>query len=524
MIEGKYKESQPNDQGLLEIGASDWNAHALIILLDIIHGHHYQVPRKLDVEAVAHIGLLVDYYDCLEVVQIFFDRWRLGILDWTTDFWGPVVGHPASKRKSFGRNGTLLLFIAWAFRCSSAFSGLSSWAIVNTEGVIETDLPIPTQVPAKIDQKRVEFIDQLFSKLYSLQEDLVVGRVGCSLECSCRLLGYLMKQMRANNLPATKPDKPFTGWSIPGVVEIIRSIKTPTWRNSNPVDLCNLETHFGDSYSRTGFDPSGTQPSSKNKIGNPAFPGITSSNGPNWVGYLTGGYNESPFLTYNFGTSGAIVGTPNGDKSRYTVDREIRENFQPHYKLGKTFSSDSSLFAVWIGINDVVLSYSDRTSKTYDVSFQSYKNRIESLYKDGARNFLLLTVPPLQHTPRITKSSDASRKARSITEAVQDWNKRIRLLQAQFLKAHPSANVFVYDTYPLFQQVYQRPSQFKETSVYKDTKNYCTKYAKGTKTPETKLDGCKYAADEYLWINDLHPTSPIHRLLGKDIARFLSTK
>ncbi|KAM0201439.1 hypothetical protein ACHAQD_011218 [Fusarium lateritium] len=281
---------------------------------------------------------------------------------------------------------------------------------------------------------------------------------------------------------------------------------------------------LGDSYSRTGFDPSGTQPSSKNKIGNPAFPGITSSNGPNWVGYLTGGYNESPFLTYNFGTSGAIVGTPNGDKSRYTVDREIRENFQPHYKLGKTFSSDSSLFAVWIGINDVVLSYSDRTSKTYDVSFQSYKNRIESLYKDGARNFLLLTVPPLQHTPRITKSSDASRKARSITEAVQDWNKRIRLLQAQFLKAHPSANVFVYDTYPLFQQVYQRPSQFKETSVYKDTKNYCTKYAKGTKTPETKLDGCKYAADEYLWINDLHPTSPIHRLLGKDIARFLSTK
>ncbi|KAH7233702.1 hypothetical protein BKA59DRAFT_320428 [Fusarium tricinctum] len=244
MIEGKYKESQPNNQGLLEIGASDWNAHALIILLDIIHGHHYQVPRKLDVEIVAHIGLLVDYYDCLEVVQIFFDRWRLGILDWTTDFWGPVVGHPASKRKSFGRNGTLLLFIAWAFRCSSAFSGLSSWAIVNTEGVIETDLPIPTQVPAKIDEKRVEFIDQLFSKLYSLQEDLVVGRVGCSLECSCRLLGYLMKQMRASHLPATKPDKPFTGWSIPGVVEIIRSIKTPTWRNSSPADLCSLETHL----------------------------------------------------------------------------------------------------------------------------------------------------------------------------------------------------------------------------------------------------------------------------------------
>jgi phospholipase/lecithinase/hemolysin len=236
--------------------------------------------------------------------------------------------------------------------------------------------------------------------------------------------------------------------------------------------------HSGDSYSRTGFNPTGTQPSSKNKIGNPAFPGITSSNGPNWVGYLTGGYNESPFLTYNFGTSGAIVGTPNGDKSRYTVTQEIEEKFEPHYKLGKTFGSDSSLFVVWIGINDVVLSYSDRNSKTYDVSFKSYQSHIESLYKDGARNFLLMTVPPLQHTPRITKSSDSSRKARLITEAVQDWNGRIRGLQAHVKKLHPSANVFLYDTYSLFQQVYQHPSQFKETSVYKDTKNYCPKYAK----------------------------------------------
>ncbi|WKT53565.1 BTB/POZ domain [Fusarium oxysporum f. sp. vasinfectum] len=40
MIEGRYRESQPNSQGILEIGASDWNAEAFCILLDIIHGHH----------------------------------------------------------------------------------------------------------------------------------------------------------------------------------------------------------------------------------------------------------------------------------------------------------------------------------------------------------------------------------------------------------------------------------------------------------------------------------------------------
>ncbi|KAM0546653.1 hypothetical protein ACHAPJ_010791 [Fusarium lateritium] len=241
MIEGKYKESQPNSEGLLEIVASDWNAQAFMILLDVIHGHHRDVPRHPDLEIVAQIGLLVDYYDCLEIVQIFFDQWCLHIPGWITHSWGPFIGYSANTANRLGKNETLLLFIAWVFQNRSAFSGVTSWAIVNTKGVIETELPIPTQILVKIDEKRVEFIDQLFSRLYGLQEDLVVGRYGCSLECSCRLLGCLMQQMRAKDLPMTKPDKPFTGWNVPAVVEIIRSIKTPVWRTSKPVDSCKLE-------------------------------------------------------------------------------------------------------------------------------------------------------------------------------------------------------------------------------------------------------------------------------------------
>ncbi|KAF5579152.1 cellulose-binding gdsl lipase acylhydrolase [Fusarium pseudocircinatum] len=86
------------------------------------------------------------------------------------------------------------------------------------------------------------------------------------------------------------------------------------------------------------------------------------------------------------------------------------------------------------------------------------------------------------------------------------------------------ATVFVYDTYPLFQKVMDDPSQFKETAVYKDTETYCKAYKDGTDEADTKLDECEHAANEYLWLNRFHPTSPMHKLLAKNVAQFLSSK
>ena len=46
----------------------------------------------------------------------------------------------------------------------------------------------------------------------------------------------------------------------------------------------------------------------------------------------------------------------------------------------------------------------------------------------------------------------------------------------------------------------------------------------GSGTPEidTKLDECDYAANQYLWINSLHPTSAMHDLLAEEVAGLLA--
>ncbi|KAM0500862.1 hypothetical protein ACHAP8_004579 [Fusarium lateritium] len=69
MLESKFKESQLNEQGLYEVQASEWDAEAFVILLDIMHGHHRDVPKRISAEILSHMAIIVDYYSCHEIMD-----------------------------------------------------------------------------------------------------------------------------------------------------------------------------------------------------------------------------------------------------------------------------------------------------------------------------------------------------------------------------------------------------------------------------------------------------------------------
>lgn len=143
MVKGNFQESRPNDKGLLEIMALDWNTRAFLVLLDIIHGHHREVPRKLDLDTVAQIGLLIDYYDCLEIIEIFFDQWQAHLHDWWKYDW---LSFDKSLMNSFGEAESMLLFIALTFRSPVVFKNLTISAIRTSSGLTEIHLPMPSQI------------------------------------------------------------------------------------------------------------------------------------------------------------------------------------------------------------------------------------------------------------------------------------------------------------------------------------------------------------------------------------------
>ncbi|KAF9880432.1 cellulose-binding gdsl lipase acylhydrolase [Colletotrichum karsti] len=280
---------------------------------------------------------------------------------------------------------------------------------------------------------------------------------------------------------------------------------------------------FGDSYTRTAFVVDRAQPSESNPFGNPTYPGPTSSNGENWIQYLTTKYNESLLLTYNFATSGATVNTSLVSSS-VDVVTQVEDKFLPYYSGDyQTWDPTTTLFGFWIGINDVGKSYtSENSTDLHPLIFDEYKGLLEKLYDAGARNYLFLNVPPLERMPRTTQSSAADTRIPLEKAAVEDWNGRVSDLAGDLRKTHEDATVFLYDTYGLFDRVIDTPDRYTETAVYKNTTTYCSAYQNGTPEPDTKWDNCTYAANEYMWINSLHPTDPVHSLLAKNVAKLLA--
>ncbi|KAI4285791.1 MAG: hypothetical protein L6R38_000344 [Xanthoria sp. 2 TBL-2021] len=156
---------------------------------------------------------------------------------------------------------------------------------------------------------------------------------------------------------------------------------------------------FGDSYTSTSFNIRGPQPNPQNPLGNPAYPGATSANGPNYVDFLTTTYNQSFIRTFNLGYGGAtidpsLLGSPYGLIVQ-SFRQQVQEEFLPTYATnsGVEWSGSNSLFT------DVILSYGQRNSTLNFLLIKSYENLVHQLYAAGARNFLFLNVPPIDRSP-----------------------------------------------------------------------------------------------------------------------------
>ncbi|KAK8045368.1 hypothetical protein PG993_005392 [Apiospora rasikravindrae] len=293
---------------------------------------------------------------------------------------------------------------------------------------------------------------------------------------------------------------------------------------------------FGDSYTTTGgkgFNHTLTQPSPTNPLGNPTYPGYTSSNGPNWVDYLTVKYNASLLQTYNLAVGGATVDSDLVKPYQPTVlsvKQQVQDVFLPTYVspsssdgIGLQWSASDSLFAFWIGINDVGNSYwQDDTAALNRQIFAVYADVIQKLYKDaGARNFLFLNVPPVDRSP-LTLGQGATAVEREAAD-IAAFNALTAELAANLAGTEEGegANVWAYDVHTLFAEVLDRPGAYEATAGYANTTAFCEAYQNGTPNLDTSDPACGIPVNEYFWLNSLHPTYPMHDVVAEQVASAL---
>ena len=236
---------------------------------------------------------------------------------------------------------------------------------------------------------------------------------------------------------------------------------------------------FGDSYTTTGFNLSLAQPSSANPLGNPAYPGYTATNGPNWVDFLTTTYNATFLETINLAYGGATVDSALVAPYLPTVlslKQQVQDEFLPYYAdpsvKGFNWAADDTLFATFIGINDVGNAYGEANkSVIYPAEFEEYAGLMDQLYQSGARNFLFLNVPPVDRSPLTVGQGAASAATEAVDVAA--WNANVTALAANLSSTYSDAFTYVFDTNAVFTQVLDDPCAFPETCAYRNTTDYC---------------------------------------------------
>ncbi|KAK7987155.1 hypothetical protein PG988_002143, partial [Apiospora saccharicola] len=222
MLQGPWRESSAST-----IFAFDWDPEAMVILMNVIHGHHRKIPQAVDLEKLAKIAVIVDYYDCHEVVEIFAKRW-IKLLKPTV----PI---------EYCRELMLMLAICCVFPVTGVSRSMIRYAIRESRGPIQTlDLPIPQHVADTIEQRRQELVGRIIARLRDLVLYFSDGRTKCSFDCSSLLLGALTKQLREHGLLDPCPTKPFLGYSVVGLISIVQSFISPKLVEHAPA--CGLKT------------------------------------------------------------------------------------------------------------------------------------------------------------------------------------------------------------------------------------------------------------------------------------------
>ncbi|KAF2485855.1 hypothetical protein BDY17DRAFT_338602 [Neohortaea acidophila] len=288
---------------------------------------------------------------------------------------------------------------------------------------------------------------------------------------------------------------------------------------------------FGDSYTTTGFRVNGEQPRPANPFGNPQYPGLTTSNGPNWIDFLTTTYNDTFVKTVNFAFGGATVDQaiiPQFLPAIKSFKDQLFDFYLPHYSAAPVsfpWKASDTLFTFFFGINDVHTAIlkptpGASTAQILTTAVARYAAFIDVVYHSGARNFLFINVPPVERAPTVTIKGAAEVHAHA--EAIVQWNRDVSALTTNLTTTYPDVTTFLFDANSLFNQVMDEPCSYEETCALEDTSASCEQYIRNNPaTWYSKDPACRYAVDHYFWLNMLHPTFRIHNVTAKLIAQQL---
>ncbi|PSF35689.1 hypothetical protein C7H19_15745 [Aphanothece hegewaldii CCALA 016] len=261
---------------------------------------------------------------------------------------------------------------------------------------------------------------------------------------------------------------------------------------------------FGDSLTDTGnlFNLTGQPPS-------PYFNGRV-SNGPVWVEYLADKLNLSIQPSTSNGTNFAFAGATTGmantlDVPQFPGLQQEVFGYLDFLTTNSLTADPNALYTVWAGANDylptdsqIFVPYTEPTTTVNNLA-----SVVGALANAGAKNILVVNLPDLGEIPRTNMTSDANR-LNNLTQA----HNTLLSQTLDNLPLSPDVDISILDVNTLFDTILANPANYNFTNV---TDNCFDRVA------QTLCSN----PNEYLFWDDLHPTTAAHQLIGNLAAQTL---
>jgi phospholipase/lecithinase/hemolysin len=245
----------------------------------------------------------------------------------------------------------------------------------------------------------------------------------------------------------------------------------------------------------------------------PPYVGGQFSNGPVWVQDLASGLGLAPLSPSVLGGTDYAYGSGETGNASFDTANPITDLLGPTGQLAQFSAAHptadpNALYTIWIGANDLSDIPAASTPGQIAADIGTIAGNIDTaigiLAGDGARNFLVLTVPDLGKTPDAIAGgpaveAGASALALGLDTTLVDGAGPIPSLS--FLAAADGLHLQVLDTYGLLDGLVANPSQFGFTNVT----GACLVGITVCATP-----------NQFLFWDGQHPTAAGHAIVADD--------
>ncbi|PQE27457.1 hypothetical protein CJF31_00009080 [Rutstroemia sp. NJR-2017a BVV2] len=243
--------------GKAEVPLPEDDPDALKILVDVIHSRHKHVPKKVDLDLLTHVAILVDKYRLHEAVELYSDIWIKGLL-------------PTVPKSIQGGDAVLQwLCIAWVFELEEEFAKMSRVLMAegcdSAENILRRskwDLPIPDSVIELIESERQCGLNTATSVLkLTIEQYQTSTSANCSSipasshssptaaeilahreRCDSMVLGSLIREAVAAGLYPL-PQAPYTGFSNDGFYRKLEAFRI--WNGCEGIEVVPRKTGRG---------------------------------------------------------------------------------------------------------------------------------------------------------------------------------------------------------------------------------------------------------------------------------------